>query len=166
MKSLRNRLLVAASVVLAAFVLMCGLGLEQAFEDSALKAEEDELRGITLALLGAGEPQPDGEFLVPNTDLPDSRLMAPESGLEAAVLDETGTVVWSSPSAGNDLPDLKPAEVNAWRFHRLSQPDRFLLVYGVRWIEPAQDPHRYTVVVIEDEHGFHDQIAAYRRTLW
>src|ERR1044071_3026326 len=166
MKSLRNRLLLAASLVLAAFVGICGFSLEQAFEDSATKAEEDELHGITYALLGSAEPQPDGEFAVPTTDLPDSRLTRPQSGLEAAVLDETGSVVWSSPSASNDLPDLKPAEVGAWRFHRLSNPERFLLVFGLRWIDPSEDPQRYTVMVIEDAHAFREQIAAYRRTLW
>ncbi len=166
MKSLRTRLLTAASVVLAAFVLLCGLSLEQAFEDSALKAEEDELRGITYALLGAAEPQPDGEFDIAPLDLPDSRLQQPQSGLEAAVLDETGAVVWNSPSAGGDLPDLKPAEVGTWRFHRLTHPDRFLLVFGLRWLDPSEDPQRYTVMVLEDARAFHEQISVYRRTLW
>jgi two-component system, OmpR family, sensor histidine kinase PhoQ len=166
MKSLRNRLLLAASLVLAAFVFLCGFSLEQAFEDSALKAEQDELRGITYALLGSAEPQPDGEFDIAAIDLPDSRLQHPQSGLEAAVLNENGAIVWSSPSAGTALPDLKPAEVGAWRFHRLTDPDRFLLVFGLRWLDASEKPLRYTILVIEDAQAFREQIAAYRRTLW
>jgi two-component system sensor histidine kinase PhoQ len=165
MSSLRTRILVAASLVLAAFVLLCAYSLERAFEDSALKAQEDELRGITYALLGSAEPDPDEAFSI-RGELPDARLERPQSGLEAAVLDETGAVVWSSPSAGDDLPDLKSAEVNAWRFHRLQNPDRFLLVFGLRWLDPNQIPQRYTIMVIEDARAFREQIAAYRRTLW
>ena len=166
MRSLRARLLAAASVVLAAFVALCGLGLEQAFQDSALKAEEEELRGIIYALLGSAEPQPNRELTIRAGELPDSRLEQPQSGLEAAVLDENGDVVWSSPSAGDDLPDLKPTDVGSWHFHRLSDPDRFLLVFGLRWMDPAEDPQRYTVMVIEDARAFREQISAYRRTLW
>jgi len=161
MKSLRARLLLAASVVLTGFVALCGLSLEQAFEDSALNAEEDELHGIVYALLGSADPTPDGQLTIRNADLPDARLVRPQSGLEAAVLDQNGDVVWSSPSAGDDLPDLKPAEVGAWHFHH--SPDRFLLTYGVRWVDP---PQRYTVMVIEDSKTFRDQVGVYRRTLW
>jgi two-component system, OmpR family, sensor histidine kinase PhoQ len=167
MRSLRTRLLAAASLVLAAFVLLCGFSLERAFQDSAEKAEEDELRGITYALLGSAEPDEAGqEFTIRSGDLPDSRLQQPQSGLEAAVLDEEGHVVWSSPSAGDDLPDLKSAEVGTWRFHRLSNPERFLLVFGLRWLDPNEDPQRYTVMVIENADAFREQVSAYRRTLW
>ena len=166
MKSLRARLLFAASIVLFGFVALCGLSLEQAFEDSALKSEEDELRGIVYALLGSAEPQPDRQITIRAADLPDARLVRPQSGLEAAVLDENGDVVWSSPSAGDDLPDLKPADIGTWRFHRLSNPDRFLMMFGLRWIDPAEDPQRYTVIVIEDAKSVREQVSEYRRTLW
>jgi two-component system sensor histidine kinase PhoQ len=166
MKSLRARLLAAASIVLAGFVALCGFALQQAFEDSAQNAEEDELKGIVYALIGSAEPQPDRQITISNIDLPDARLERPQSGLEAAVLDENGEAVWSSPSAGDDLPDLKSVDIGTWHFHRLSSPDRFLLSFGLRWMDPAEDPQRYTFLVIEDTKTFHDQIAAYRRTLW
>jgi two-component system sensor histidine kinase PhoQ len=166
MRSLRARLLLAGSIVLAGFVALCGFSLEQAFDDSALKSEEDELHGIVYALLGAAEPQPDRQISIRVSDLPDARLVRPQSGLEAAVLAENGDVVWSSPSAGDDLPDLKSADIGAWHFHRLSNPERFILTFGLRWIDPAEDPQRYTVMVIEDAKSFREQITAYRRTLW
>src|SRR5262249_47568950 len=130
MKSLRNRLLLAASVVLAAFVAMCGLSLEQAFSDSALNAEEEELRGMVYTLLGSAEPQPNRELTIRTAALHDPRLEQPQSGLEAAVLDENGDEVWSSPSAGDDFPDVKPVDVGTWRFYKLSDPQRLLILFG------------------------------------
>ena len=166
MKSLRTRLLTAALVVLVAFVALCGLGLERAFSDSAQNAQEEGMRGIIFALLGSAEPQPNRELTIRAGELPDTRLERPQSGLEAAVLDENGDEVWSSASAGDDFPDFKPVDVGVWRFYRLNNPDRFLLAFGLRWLDPAEDPRRYTVVVIEDAHAFQEQVSAYRRTLW
>src|SRR5437899_10177357 len=100
MKSLRTRLLTAALAVLVAFVALCGLGLERAFSDSAQNAQEEGMRGIIFALLGSAEPQPNRELTIRAGELPDARLERPQSGLEAAVLDENGDEVWSSPSAG------------------------------------------------------------------
>jgi two-component system sensor histidine kinase PhoQ len=165
-RSLRTRLLVAGSAVLAAFVLLCGLGLERAFNDSALKAEEDRLQGIVYALLGAAEQGDDREFTIRSTDLPDARLRQPQSGLEAAIIDKAGSAIWRSPGASPDLPEVKSPAVGGWTFFRLRKPDRFVILFGLRWIDPAKDPQRYTFMVIEDAQSFRDQIAIYRRTLW
>jgi two-component system sensor histidine kinase PhoQ len=166
MRSLRTRLLTAASIVLAAFVVLCGLSLERAFRDSAVQAQEERLRGFIYALLGSAEPQRNRELMIATTDLPDPRFVRPQSGLEAAVLDEDGKPVWSSPSADSELPQIAPAEVGAWRFQTLKDPERFLLLFGLRWVDVSEVPQRYTVMVMEDATLFHAQIAAYRRTLW
>ena len=53
MRSLRGRLLIAASVVLAAFLGLTGLSLDRAFRDSALAAVKDRLQAQVYMLLGA-----------------------------------------------------------------------------------------------------------------
>ena len=54
MMSLQSRLLLAASFVLLAFLVLCGAGLESAFRRAALNAQEDRMRGLVYALLGLG----------------------------------------------------------------------------------------------------------------
>lgn len=166
MRSLRTRLLAAASVVLFAFVALCGLSLERAFHDSALEAQQDRLRGVVYGLLGAAEASENGALTLDIESLPDTRLRQPGSGLEAALLDEAGNALWLSPAATGAFPDIEPPEVGSWHFHRLANPDRFLLLFGLRWLDPSKEARRYAVAVVEDAVSFRAQIAAYRRTLW
>lgn len=162
--SLRTRLLLAASVVLTAFVLACGLALDRAFEASALRAQEERLQGLSYALLGAAEPTARGGLTVTAYRLPDPRLEAPQSGLEAALLDDRGALVWGSPSLGDDFPLPAAPGVGQWQFERGG--GRFRLSFGLRWLDAFDEPQRYTLLVLEDERIFAQQMNTYRRTLW
>jgi len=166
MVSIRTRLLLAASAVLLVFIGLCGLGLEKAFRDSAEAAQSGRLQGLVYALLGAAEAGADGRLSLGPEDLPEPRLQQPQSGLEAALLDETGAELWRSPSAGSDLPVVIGPEVGKARFERLDMPGRFVLSFGLRWIDDANVPHRYTVVVLEDTEAYEAQLSVFRRTLW
>jgi two-component system sensor histidine kinase PhoQ len=165
MTSLRARQLLAASLVLTAFIALCGAGLEQAFNSSALQAEEDKLQGLAYALLGAAEANANGELTVPETRLPDPRLANPQSGLQAAIVNEHGGLIWGSPSLADDWPlSLAPQEVGTWRFQE--QGDWFSLTFGLRWLDRADAPRRYTLLIIENNESFKTQLRTYRRTLW
>ncbi|MFP5356891.1 MAG: sensor histidine kinase [Gammaproteobacteria bacterium] len=164
MPSLRTRLLLAASLVLAAFVLACGLALDRAFEASALRAQEERLQGLAYALLGAVEPTARGGLTLSSQRLPDPRLEAPQSGLEAALVDARGALVWGSPSLGDGLAFPEQAEVGQWRF--LREETRFHLSFGLRWLDAFEEPQRYTLLVVEDQAAFARQMRIYRRTLW
>lgn len=165
MKSLRARLLFAASIVLAAFFVLCGAALESAFRDSAQEGQKEKLEGLIYALLAAVGPSETGDLTISANDVPDLRLKQATSGLQAALFDEQGRAVWSS-VAFLDLPPPRQPAVNELRFERLKQPDAFAMSYGLRFINYAKDPLRYTVVVIEDAASFNAQVRAYRRTLW
>src|SRR6185503_282352 len=78
------------------------------------------------------------------------RLMNHDSGLEAAVYDEAGTVLWRSPSQTGSLPLVIGPEVGKWKLERLGDAGRFALAFGLRWFVGAYD----------------DQLAVFRRTLW
>lgn len=165
MTSLRTRLLVAASLVLTGFVILAGFVLERAFTTSLLQAEQDKLEGLVYGLLGAATPSFEGELMITPDAIPDPRLRQPLSGLEAALLDERGALVWRS-AAFFVLPELPPPDVGDWRFERLAVPNAFALAFGLRWIDVADDARRYTVVVLEDAAAFDAQLALFRRTLW
>lgn len=166
MMSLQTRLLLAGSVVLLAFIALCGFGLESAFTRAALDAQENRLRGMVYALLGAAEPDARGALELNDGDLPEPRLMRRESGLEAAIFDEAGSVLWRSPSQSGGLPVVIGPEVGKWKLERLGEAGPFALSFGLRWIVGEADPQRYTVLVLEEPQAYEAQLAVFRRTLW
>ena len=164
MTSLRARQLLAASLVLTAFIALCGAGLEQAFQSSALQAEEDKLQGLTYALLGVAEANDHGDLAVPEGRLPDPRLASPQSGLQAAIVDERGGLIWGSPSLADEWPMPLAQDVGTWRFQE--QERWFSLSFGLRWMDRRDAPRRYTLLLLEDDDAFRTQLKIYRRTLW
>lgn len=164
--SIQTRLLLAASVVLLAFIGLCGAGLESAFRQSALDAEQNRLRGIVYALLGAAEQDEGSKLAITDADLPEQRLRQPDSGLEAAVLDESGAVLWHSPSLTDVMPLVIGADVGHWKFERIEDVGEFALSFGLRWIGEHQLPHRYTILVLEEPDAYETQLSVFRRTVW
>ncbi|MGQ0587660.1 MAG: ATP-binding protein [Gammaproteobacteria bacterium] len=167
MMSLQTRLLLAASLVLLTFVGLCGAGLESSFRRAALDAQQNRMRGIVYALLGAAEPNDRGTLELNDGDLPEPRLMQPDSGLEAAVYDETGKVLWRSPSQAGALPLVIGPEVGRWKLERIGDAGRFALSFGLRWIVTVDSrPQRYTMLVLEEPGDYEEQLGTFRRTLW
>jgi len=78
--SLRGRLLIAASVVLTAFLGLTGLSLDRAFRDSALSAVQDRLKAQVYMLLGAVNVDAFNRLTLPQS-LPEARFSTPDSGL-------------------------------------------------------------------------------------
>lgn len=164
--SIRTRLLLAASAVLLVFVGLCAAGLDRAFRDGAQDAQENRLHGVVYALLGHAEQDEHDRLVLNDAGLPEPRLAQPDSGLEAAVLDETGAVLWRSPSAVGPLPLVIGPDVGHWKFERLEGDGRFALSFGLRWIGANGVPQRYSVVVLEAPDAYEAQLARFRRTLW
>jgi len=170
MHSLSSRLLVAASVVLTAFLGLTGLILDRAFQDSALAAVQDRLQAQVYMLLGAVDMNAFGRFTLPRA-LPEARFSTPDSGLYADVMDAKGNLAWRSPSLlGIALPFF-PAVRNPGetQFAPLEAPDGdplFLLAFTVSW-EVAPNQYRlYTFRVAETQWDFLDQLWSFRRSLW
>lgn len=82
MRSLHGRLLLAASIVLTAFISITGFSLDRAFRQSAETALRDRLQGHIYALLAASEVSPDGRVRIARS-LADPRFSTPGSGLYA-----------------------------------------------------------------------------------
>lgn len=165
MPSLKRRLLLAAGAVLAVFVVSTGVALDRAFVAAAGQAEEDKLRGLVYALLGAADITPQ-RVALDVAQLGDPRLRQPGSGLYAMIADAQGRVLWRSPSLlETPRPAAEPA-VGRWRYMRstLGGVPVFRLGFGVRWT-PDSGGARYDFVVYEDTHGFQQQLSGYRNTL-
>jgi two-component system, OmpR family, sensor histidine kinase PhoQ len=173
MKSLRTRLLVAATCVLVVFMLLCGAGLDQAFRGSALQSQKDKQQGLVYALLGAAEADDKNMLTISIGALPDPRLTRVQSGLEALIFNDRGKVIWRSPSFAGKVPELQAPEVGTSLFVELA--DRFTLTYGLRWVSDSggirlfgakPKPQRYTIAVLEDRNAYTAQLRTFRRVLW
>jgi len=97
-RSIRARVLLAASVVLAGLLGFGGLALDRAFRSSAESSVREYLESQVYGLLAAAEIAPGGRLALPPS-LPEPRLSRTNSGLFAWVRDASGKVVWKSPSA-------------------------------------------------------------------
>lgn len=170
MRSLRGRLLIAGSVVLAAFLGLTGLTLDRAFRDSAQSAVQDRLQAQVYMLLGVVDVDAFNRLTLPQA-LPEARFSTPDSGLYADVMDAQGNLVWRSPSLlGRALPFFPAVrDPGDTQFAPLESTDGdllFLLAFTVSW-EVAPGQYRlYTFRVAETQWNFLDQLWSFRRSLW
>src|ERR1700684_4035943 len=101
--SVSRRLLIAVALPLLLFFVLTASAIDYVFRQQSTAALRDRLGGQGVALVTAGGLDFDGKLVVTLLD-PESRLAVPGSGQYAALRDDTGRVLWSSPSlAGTDL---------------------------------------------------------------
>jgi two-component system sensor histidine kinase PhoQ len=167
MLSLNGRLIVSASVVLAAFLGLAGVALDQAFAESALARVTDRLQSRVYALIAAAEPENDALELPPA--LPEPRLSVPQSGVYAQLTDASGQVLWYSQSSlGVDIayPRARAPGEAVFSTTRDSQGEKFFaLAYGLVWAFPDEDK-AFTFQVAEAREPYEAEIARFRGTLW
>lgn len=166
--SLNARIILAASIVLAIFLALTGIALDQAFRDSARTAREERLQGQLYLLIGEAEVDAAGRLDMPER-LPEPRLGQPGSGLYATIVDGRGRMRWRSHSALNvELPGETTLAAGKSLFSRLPNANGSeYLVYrmGVSWSE-GRKKYSFTFSVAEDLSAFHAQLARYRHSLW
>ena len=170
MPSLRSRLLIAGSVVLAAFLGLTGLTLDRAFRDSAQSAVQERLQAQVYMLLGAVNVDAFNRLTLPQA-LPEARFSTPDSGLYADVMDAQGQLVWRSPSLlGRALPFFPavrdPGDTQFALLASVDGDELFVLAFTVSW-EMAPGQYRlYTFRVAETQWNFLEQLWSFRRSLW
>lgn len=168
MRSLNTRVLVAAGIVLAAFLSAAGLALDQAFKDSALTSVRERLGSRIYLVLGTIDlNEPAGGM--PAAALSGTALATPESGHYAQLLDGAGKRVWNSRSmlgitfAGPPLPPVGEFSFN--RTTSSTGESLLLLSYTVLWEGEGSLSSPYTVQVAENEQAFLDQVNRFRKSL-
>lgn len=167
MLSLNARLIVSASVVLAAFLGLAGLALDRAFRESALAGVHDRLQARVYALIAAAEL--DGDELALPEAMPEPRLSVPQSGLYARVADDSNNTVWRSRSSlGLEIHYPAPGSPGTPVYAESAVDDQrlFLISYAVHWA-PAEGGDRALVFqAAEDRQPFEQEIARFRASLW
>lgn len=168
MFSIHTRLVLAASLVLIAFLGLTGFILDRAFRDSAIAGLRDRLQTHTYALLAAADVAADGQLRLP-TSLPEARFSTPGSGLYAEI-NSAGIPLWRSPSTlGLDISFANRLEAGERRFQDIRLADGAVLSalsFGIEWEIAEGAPQSYTFSVAESQQGLNAEVGRFRRSLW
>ena len=154
--SLRRRLLLAAAAILITFLGLAGFALDRAFISSAKVSLKNQLRTQTFALLSVIEVNQNGELLLP-AQLPDARLMVPNSGLNAVIINYQNKILWQSPSSiGVDLgrleKELRGSETFTQLGDTLHSPFRYS--FSISWETEDGSEYEFTLILIETSNHF------------
>ena len=151
--SIHARLLVAASLVLGAFLGLTGLALDKAFRSSAEEALKARLQSSVYAILAAAEEGGDGRMNLPKI-LTDPRFNMPDSGLYASVIAPKLGFHWrSASSVGLSLSYLQMVGPGQSHFQLAETPKvgkLMTLSFGVVWEDFAGNEISYVLAVAED----------------
>ncbi|MEJ2619679.1 MAG: ATP-binding protein [Candidatus Thiodiazotropha sp.] len=165
--SIRQRLLLAASLVLGAFLGLTGLSLDKAFRSATEEALKARLLSNVYALLAAAEEGNEGQLTMPRV-LTDPRFNRPDSGLYAQVIQYPEGDNWHSGSSlGQGLSfsrDIQAGESEIGRY-QLSVGEVMGINFAVVWENFNGDELKYVLSVAEDLQPIQEQISTYRDTL-
>ncbi|MAT66214.1 MAG: histidine kinase [Gammaproteobacteria bacterium] len=172
MNSLKARLVLAGVMILAAFLGLTGLALDQAFQASAREGVRAKLQAQVYGLLGVLELDAAGRVQMPE-QYPDQRLQQPGSGSYAQVLvagpGRSAAPVWESRSLLGRVLDYShvPLQSGQVRFSRVTTAvgDMFELRFGVVWEYAPARSRELVLRVLESDAAYRDQLWQFRRSL-
>jgi len=165
--SLHLRLVLAASLVLVAFLGFTGWVLDAAYRESAENAMREQLQGHIYALLAAADEDESGRMLLP-AELPDPRFSNPDSGLYAQVIDNAGGYQWQSASlVGRQLDIVRSSSPGEWNYQKPTKYTKLYTVnFSIIWEDKNKAEHIYSLAVGGDIAPLLSQIKSFRETLW
>ena len=166
--SLQGRLLLAAILILVAFLGLTGYALDRAFRTSAEVAVRDRLQGQLYGLLAAADLDLNGKLVVPD-NLPELRFSQPGSGLYGRVHGMDGLSIWDSRSLlGVDLPVAGKLTAGESEFGRISGGSGmrfYALRFAVSWEGTDGESQDYVFAVAEGLENYLGQVSAFRGSL-
>lgn len=166
--SLSNRLLLAVTLVLTAFLGLSAFSLNNAFQSSADSSQQKRLKNYVYTLLTAAEFGETGLVEMPD-GLAEPDFSTPNSGLYAQIT--TGQeIVWQSKSSLGffvALPDHPGASNEYFSTIELNEGIKLLNIsYGIVWENEQGQEFNYTINVSEDLSAIDQQKAEFQRSLW
>lgn len=163
--SLRNRLVLAATLVLVIALGLVGLALNQANYRGAVSSLQARMESYVYQVLVAMEVSESGQLSVEDS-FSDPRLTQPGSGVYVQV-EGAGQTWHSLSSLGLKWPELPKAGPGRTTFH---EPDgsggEFTFQYGVGWQLADGRIEPFTVSVMVDEGEIRRETSAFRLGLW
>lgn len=168
MLSLNVRLLLAASIVLAAFLSLTGLALDKAFTDSSIVAVRERLLTEIYSLLAAADSDDAGSLIMPARH-PDARFSTPASGLYAEIFSDGGKIIWRSESMlGVEIPFPVIKVKGEPQFEEIvasNGQEMYTLGLGVMWEVAPFIVKGFTFYVAETKEHFEKERMRFRKSL-
>jgi len=164
--SLNKRLLIAASIVLAAFFGLTSFTLNKVFSEYAKNAIRDRLEGHVYTLVAATIIGKDKGLQLPQY----LSFSHPSSILFAQAISNDAKKIWRSPSMLEQKYlfrwALPPAAI---KFETLAMPDGveiFVYSLGITWDESEDVHDGYTFSVAERKEIYDKQVRNFQKNLW
>ena len=157
----------ATTFTLVVFLGLAGMALDRAFVSSAEITQKNQLRAQVNSLLTIIEILADGTLVVPQR-MAEARLLSPNSGLYAVILNDRGEILWRSVSSlGINLDSIKGAVPGTKSFFQLGDTldSPFYYSFGVTWVLSANREVSISMVMINESRNFVQIIQSYRREL-
>ncbi len=170
--SITNRLLLAGSLVLAAFLGLSAISLNNAFQASAESAQQQRLQNHIYTLLTAIDLYEHDRFTMSET-LAEPDFSKPHSGLYAQITQD-GKQIWQSNSILGFILALPPQNnylVNSdkdqnYYLSELDDGTQLMnFVSDITW-ETEEQEIVYRLHVAENTESLNQQIAEFSRILW
>ena len=157
----------ATTFTLVVFLGLAGMALDRAFVSSAEITQKNQLRAQVNSLLTIIEILADGTLVVPQR-MAEARLLSPNSGLYAVILNDRGEILWRSVSSlGINLESIKGAVPGTESFFQLGDTldSPFYYSFGITWVLSANREVSISMVMINESRNFVQIIQSYRREL-
>ena len=149
---------------------MAGLGLDRAYQRSAVDAEFQKLQLQAWSLMADAEIE--AQKLVMPEQLQEPDFNVPESNLFGFVVDATNQSRWQSRSVELSAVDLvyitgQLSAVHSGESDRRRLPGgEFILRQGVTYVSEEFQQHTLTFIVVGLGAEYHTQLAIYRQSLY
>jgi len=169
MNSISVRLLLAAALLMTAFIGVTTLAISHAVDQRARQALEERMQGQIYALLGVTEIDDNGNIDIHEADLPNGLMRQPASGTYAEVRDTAEQQVWRSPSLTTAIPNSTDGAIGQWMFSKendVTLGSIFINRFAVEWLLPNGTTTAYQFVLADSSEEFDRQRLSFNRNLW
>ncbi len=169
MNSISVRLLLAAALLMTAFIGITTMAIQAAVDQRARQALEERMQGQIYALLGVTEIDSNGNIDIHASDLPNGLMRQPASGTYAEVRDTAERQVWRSPSLTSSIPNSTDGAIGQWMFSKENDETLgsiFINRFAVEWLLPSGQTTAYQFVLADSSEEFDRQRLLFNRNLW
>lgn len=168
-KSIYRRLILTTLPLLAIFLILAGLGLDRAYQRSAIAAEFEKLQLQAWSLMADAEIE-QGVVMMPEL-LQEPQFSAADSDLFGFVSDANNQRQWQSASVLLNDFELTPIVAGLTSI-RAGQSDQtrlssgvFVFRQGVTYVSEQHDKSHLTFIVVELGAHYKQQLGGYRQSL-
>ena len=169
MNSISVRLLLAAALLMALFIGLTTLAIQQSVNQRATLAQEERMHGQIYALLGVTDINDRGQINIHASDLPNGLMRQPASGIYAEVRNTEADQVWHSPSLTSPIPNSNEGAIGQWMFSEENDQHLgplFVMRFAVEWLLPNGTTTAYQFVVADSSDEFNQQNNIFNRNIW